>query len=130
MLMHVTVTGDQYDWWFGWHSVETARYKLWNPIAHQYSYRTPYSTNWSNQTYAERYIGATSYIDEYVGNDAAKLSISFVDPESMGFNTTAWPELGIETIVIGKVLIGGNYRAAHTILPLLADFRLRNWTMH
>ncbi|KAF9771860.1 hypothetical protein IL306_010478 [Fusarium sp. DS 682] len=100
------VTGDQYDWWFGWHSVETARYKLWNPIAHQYSYRTPYSTNWMSQTYAERYIGATSYIDEYVGNDAAKLSISFVDPKTLGFNTTIWPELGIETIVIGKAFIG------------------------
>ncbi|KAM0310607.1 hypothetical protein ACHAO8_007973, partial [Botrytis cinerea] len=86
--------------------VETQRYKLWNPIAHQYSYHTPYSESWSNETYAERYIGATSYIDEYVGNDAAKLSIEFVDPSSMGFNTTAWPELDIETIVIGKVLIG------------------------
>ena len=80
---------------------------MWNPIAHQYSYRTPYSENWSNETYAERCIGATSYIDEYVGNDAAKLNIEFVDPSSMGFNTTAWPELDIETIVIGKVLIGG-----------------------
>ncbi|CAI7570994.1 unnamed protein product [Penicillium bialowiezense] len=102
------VTGEHYDWWFAWHSVETARYKLWNPIAHQYSYRTPMSENWANQTYAERYIGATSYIDEYVGNSAAKLSIEFVDPESLGFNTTAFPEQGIETIVIGKVLIG-NY---------------------
>ncbi|KAM0148266.1 hypothetical protein ACHAQE_009905 [Botrytis cinerea] len=86
--------------------VETQRYKLWNPVAHQYSYRTSYSENWSNETYAERCIGATSYIDEYVGNDAAKLNIEFVDPSSMGFNTTAWPELDIETIVIGKVLIG------------------------
>ncbi|KAM0157266.1 hypothetical protein ACHAPG_004760 [Botrytis cinerea] len=44
-------------------------------LTSKYSYRTPYSENWSNETYAERYIGATSYIDEYVGNDAAKLSI-------------------------------------------------------
>lgn len=104
--MHV-VTGEQYDWWFGWHSVETARYKLWNPIAHQYSYRTPDSIDWANRTYAERYIGATSYIDEYVGNDAAKLSIQFIEPESMGFNMSAWPELGIETVVVGKLFIGG-----------------------
>ncbi|KAI8274614.1 hypothetical protein K4K60_009522 [Colletotrichum sp. SAR11_57] len=100
------VTGEQYDWWFGWHSVETARYKLWNPIAHQYSYRTPDSVDWANRTYAERYIGATSYIDEYVGNDAAKLSIQFIEPESIGFNTSAWPELGIETVVVGKLFIG------------------------
>lgn len=88
VVQHV-VTGEQYDWWFGWHSVETARYKLWSPIAHQYSYRTPDSIDWANRTYAERYIGATSYIDEYVGNDAAKLSIQFVEPGSMGFNTSA-----------------------------------------
>jgi hypothetical protein len=67
------------------------------------------SEDWANKTYAERYIGSTSYIDEYVGNDAAKLSIEFVEPESLGFNTTAWPEQGIETIVIGKVLIGSKY---------------------
>lgn len=103
------VTGEHYDWWFGWHSVETARYKLWNPIAHQYSYRTPQSEDWANQTLAERYIGTTSYIDEFVGQDAAKLSIEFVQPESLGFNTTAWPEQGIETIVIGKVMIGSKF---------------------
>ncbi|KAK8150736.1 hypothetical protein G3M48_009626 [Beauveria asiatica] len=87
------VTGDAYDWWFGWHTVQTARYKLWNPVAHQYAYR--------------RYIGMTSFIDEYVGNDAAQLSIQFLKPESLGFNVTAWPSQGIETIVAGRVKIGG-----------------------
>ncbi|KAK7532261.1 phloretin hydrolase [Phyllosticta citribraziliensis] len=102
------VTGEQYDWWFGWHSVETARYKLWNPVAHRYSWRTPDVVDWANRTYAERYIGSTSYVDEYVGNDAAKLSISFVEPSSLGFNTTAWPELGIETVVVAQ-LYNGDY---------------------
>ncbi|KAJ5806547.1 phloretin hydrolase [Penicillium pulvis] len=96
------VTVERYDWWFGWHSVETARYKLWNPVAHQYSYCAPYSENWANETYAESYIGATSYIVEYVGQDAAKLSIECVESESLGFNTTAWPELGIETIALAR----------------------------
>ncbi|KAK8177199.1 hypothetical protein IWX90DRAFT_11245 [Phyllosticta citrichinensis] len=100
------VTGEQYDWWFGWHSVETARYKLWNPVAHQYSWRTPDVVDWANLTYAERYIGSTSYVDECVGNDAAKLSISFIEPSSLGFDTTAWPELGIETIVVAQLYIG------------------------
>ncbi|KAK7511091.1 uncharacterized protein IWZ02DRAFT_494341 [Phyllosticta citriasiana] len=83
------LTGEQYDWWFGWHSVETARYKLWNPIAHQYSCCAPDHVDWANRSYAERYIGSTSYIDEYIGNDAAKLSIQCVEPSSLGFNTTA-----------------------------------------
>ncbi|KAK1846665.1 hypothetical protein CCHR01_10703 [Colletotrichum chrysophilum] len=78
------VTYDQYDW----------------------CYRTPDSVDWANRTYAQRYIGATSYIDEYVGNDAAKLSIQFIEPESIGFNTSVWPELGIETVVVGKLFIG------------------------
>ena len=29
------VTADMWDWWMSWHSVETARYKLWYPDAHQ-----------------------------------------------------------------------------------------------
>ncbi|KAM3497285.1 hypothetical protein MY10362_009359 [Beauveria mimosiformis] len=101
------VTGDAYDWWFGWHSVQTARYKLWNPVAHQYSYRVPVTEDWANATLKERYIGMTSFIDEYVGNDAAQLSIQFLNPESLGFNVTAWPSQGIETIVAGRVNIGG-----------------------
>ncbi|KAM3451112.1 hypothetical protein MY5147_009153 [Beauveria neobassiana] len=101
------VTGDAYDWWFGWHSVQTARYKLWNPVAHQYSYRVPVTEDWANATLKERYIGMTSFIDEYVGNDAAQLSIQFLNPESLGFNVTAWPSQGIETIVAGRIKIGG-----------------------
>lgn len=49
--------------WFSWHSVETARYALWNPITHTYTYRMPYQTNWTNQAYADPYIGTTSYIN-------------------------------------------------------------------
>jgi len=30
-------TGEMIDWWFGWHGVETARYKLWHPQAHLFS---------------------------------------------------------------------------------------------
>jgi hypothetical protein len=67
----------------------------------------PYKTNWTNQDYSERYIGTTSYIDEYVGGETAKLSIQFVDPETMEFNKTAWPEQGIKTIVVDEVFIGG-----------------------
>ncbi|KAF2166491.1 hypothetical protein M409DRAFT_66536 [Zasmidium cellare ATCC 36951] len=102
------VTGQAYDWWFSWHSVETARYKLWNPVSHQYSWREPQSRNWTGLSYQDRYINTTSYVDEYVGSNAAKLSIGFIEPESVGFDQSRWPELNIETIVVGQVLIG-NY---------------------
>lgn len=77
-------------------------------MAHQYSYRVPVTEDWANATLKERYIGMTSFIDEYVGNDAAQLSIQFLNPESLGFNVTAWPSQGIETIVVGRIKIGGN----------------------
>ncbi len=30
-------TAAMWDWWFGWHSNESARYKLWHPDAHEYA---------------------------------------------------------------------------------------------
>ncbi|KAK4505927.1 hypothetical protein PRZ48_003892 [Zasmidium cellare] len=59
----------------------------------------------------DRYINTSSYVDEYVGSNAAKLSIGFIEPESVGFDQSRWPELNIETIVVGQVLIG-NYTEA------------------
>lgn len=55
-----------------------------------------------------------------MGNDAVKRRLQFVHPEPIGFNTTDWPELGIETIVISNVIIGG--KSVGTIfLPLFIN---------
>jgi hypothetical protein len=43
-----------------------------------------------------------SWIDEFVGNSAAKLSIEFIPPSELGVDTAKWAEAGIETMVIGK----------------------------
>ncbi|KAF2158849.1 hypothetical protein M409DRAFT_71410 [Zasmidium cellare ATCC 36951] len=75
------MTGESFDWWFAWHQTEAARYKLWNPVAHAYVWRVP-----------ER--------------ESSKISIGFIQPETLGFNQTSWPALGIETIVMGHILIG------------------------
>ncbi|KAF4332485.1 phloretin hydrolase [Fusarium beomiforme] len=100
------VTGDMYDWWFGWHLVDSQRYKLWHPLAHQYAYRVPNAMDWSNKTLPERYIGAHSWIDEFLGNFATKLTVNFVDPVSLGFNTSAYESQGIETIVVAHITNG------------------------
>ncbi|KAH7178133.1 hypothetical protein DER46DRAFT_569780 [Fusarium sp. MPI-SDFR-AT-0072] len=100
------VTGDMYDWWFGWHLVDPQRYKLWHPLAHQYAYRMPNAIDWSNKSLPERYIGSYSWIDEFIGNFATKLTVNFVDPESLGFNTSAYESQGIETIVTAHITSG------------------------
>ncbi|MFI0902486.1 DAPG hydrolase family protein [Streptomyces sioyaensis] len=73
------------DWWFWWHTTETQRYKLWYPRAHLYA-------EWAGVTvapttpYRERYLGGTSFVDEYVGNALGELAIRFVPPRRFGFS--------------------------------------------
>ncbi|WP_063754379.1 DAPG hydrolase family protein [Streptomyces sp. NRRL S-1813] len=73
------------DWWFWWHATETQRYKLWYPRAHVYA-------EWSGDPadrrapYRERYIGGTSFVDEYVGSALGELAIRFVRPSRFGFS--------------------------------------------
>ncbi|KAF5648446.1 phloretin hydrolase [Fusarium tjaetaba] len=100
------VTGDMYDWWFGWHLVDPQRYKLWHPVAHQYADRMPNAIDWSNKTLPERYIGSYSWIDEFIGNFATKLTVNFVDPATLGFNTSDYEPQGIETIVMAHITSG------------------------
>ncbi|KAK4498549.1 hypothetical protein PRZ48_011207 [Zasmidium cellare] len=49
-------------------------------------------------TYRSKYWGTTSFVSEYIGPTADKLSISFFDPSLLGFSATN-PSTGIETVV-------------------------------
>ncbi|KAF5601343.1 phloretin hydrolase [Fusarium pseudocircinatum] len=55
---------------------------------------------------AERNIGSYSWIDEFIGNFATKLTVNFVDPVSLGFNTNTYESQGIETIVTAHFTSG------------------------
>ncbi|KAK8205117.1 hypothetical protein IWZ01DRAFT_485912 [Phyllosticta capitalensis] len=100
------VTGEMIDWWFGWHQVDSARYKLWNPVAHQYAWRFPEQLDWANKSYTERYIGTFSQIDEYLGQDANKFTIAFVDPNELGFDRSKFADHSIETVVVAQIILG------------------------
>jgi hypothetical protein len=79
------VTADMWDWWFGWHSTDTARYKLWHPDAHQFATVGEDRSADRSLTDRQRYIDNVSYVDEYVGATFARLAIRFVDPNTLGF---------------------------------------------
>lgn len=120
-LLILTVTGEMYDWWFGWHLVDSSRYKLWNPVAHQYAWRTPEKMDWANKTHAERYINAYSFIDEYIGAKSSKLTVQFVDPSELNIDKSKWAEQGIETMVVGNLVAGGMCQSAklhHNVVML------------
>ncbi len=73
------VTPAMIDWWFAWHSDEPARYKLWHPQAHvhaQWARRPPDP---------QRCVGGVSVVDEYLGHQLGRFSISFVEPRALGF---------------------------------------------
>ncbi|KAK8176678.1 hypothetical protein BC567DRAFT_263861 [Phyllosticta citribraziliensis] len=102
-----SISGEMFDWWFGWHQVDSARYKLLNPVAHQYAWHFPEQLEWANtSSYAQRYIGTFSQIDEYIGQDANKITIAFVDPKELGFDRERFEERGVETVVVAQIIFG------------------------
>jgi hypothetical protein len=78
-------TPEMVDWWIWWHATDTPRYKLWYPRAHLYA-EWAGSTVDPQSSYRERYIGGTSFVDEYVGNAVGELAIQFVEPKEFGFD--------------------------------------------
>jgi hypothetical protein len=72
------------DWWFGWHLARTDRYKLWHPQAHVFAQARFDLTGVDGLTDRQRYVGNTSWVDEYVGPLLTRLAITFVDPADWG----------------------------------------------
>ncbi|KAF2759873.1 hypothetical protein EJ05DRAFT_499066 [Pseudovirgaria hyperparasitica] len=99
-----TFTGEQYDFWFSWHVNDTTKYKLWHPHAHQYAAvnKAELAGNAAKSDYRSRYWNLTSFIDEYIGATAYKISIGFFDPRMQHFELEN-SATGIETIVTGFV---------------------------
>lgn len=75
---------DMWDWWFGWHGSDPRRYKLWHPRAHLHAC-------WDDGDDAgrrgrDRYVGRTSFVDEYLGSTLAPVTIRFIEPSELGFD--------------------------------------------
>jgi hypothetical protein len=79
------VTAEMWDWWFGWHTCDTARYKLWHPDAHIFSAVGEDRSGDRTLTDRQRYRNNVSYVDEYIGAMLTRLAIRFVDPIRLGF---------------------------------------------
>jgi hypothetical protein len=76
------VTPAMWDWWFGWHGSDSRRYKLWHPRAHLWA-------EWDDgddrgRRGRERYVGRTSFVDEYLGATKVKAAIRFLPPDELG----------------------------------------------
>jgi hypothetical protein len=83
------VTAAMWDWWFGWHSTDSARYKLWHPGAHRSAAIGDDRSHDRSLTDRQRYVDNVSYVDEYIGSTLNRLAIRFVDPARLGFEERA-----------------------------------------
>lgn len=93
------VDPSDWDWWFGWHSSESARYELWHPGAHRFAALREDRTGISGLSDRERYLGNTSYVDELIGTHVDQLAISFVEPASLGIDAAQIDG----TVICGRV---------------------------
>ncbi len=97
------VNGAMIDWWFGWHSHESQRYKLWHPHAHMSAALHSPNEDRRGLTDRERYVGNVSYVEEYIGDKVLKLAIQFQSPALFGLDEARFEEAGVQTAVCAHV---------------------------
>jgi hypothetical protein len=86
------VTAAMWDWWFGWHSLSSARYRLWHPEAHK---RSRLAEDRRHLPLGRpRYVGNISAVDEYIGTQMTRLAIAFVPPGAFGMDERAVDRMG------------------------------------
>ncbi len=103
-------TPEMIDWWFGWHLSRTERYKLWHPQAHCYAQPKYDLSDLPGLTDRERYLGNTSWVDEYIGPIVSRLAISFHDPAVIGLDYERLEAAGYGTLVYATTTLSDNDR--------------------
>jgi hypothetical protein len=101
------VTGDMIDWWFGWHSDENQRYKLWHPNAHMKAVMEQPTADSPELGDRDRYLDNVSYVDEYVGSSIQKLAIQFKSPVEFFLDESGFDAAGVQTAICANVGLAG-----------------------
>lgn len=71
------VTSEMIDWWFGWHYMESQRYKLWHPRAHLRNGAERMIGDDPELSDRAKYLHNRNYVSEYVGGDLLDITITF-----------------------------------------------------
>jgi 2,4-diacetylphloroglucinol hydrolase len=89
-------TGEMLSWWFWWHAVEPARYTLWYPYNHvRVRSSSPERLTQPGLGHAERYLGTSHHVVEYIGPKKVDILIDFIDPAELGMDTSRFDDAGI-----------------------------------
>jgi hypothetical protein len=95
------VSPEMWDWWFGWHGCDARRYKLWHPRAHLSA--DGGEGDAAGRLGRDRYVGRTSFVDEYLGSTLARASIRFVPPAELGLDEQALADPARQTAICARV---------------------------
>lgn len=92
------VKAAMWDWWFGWHSLSSVRYRLWHPTAHV---RSQLLEDRRHLPLGRpRYVGNISAVDEYIGTQLTRLAIAFVAPARFGMDEARVDAMGTAVCAI------------------------------
>lgn len=111
------VSSAMWDWWFGWHSYTSERYRLWHPKDHLES-----SLKFDRRDAATSragYVGNTSFVDEYIGGELQRLEIRFIEPSSMGLDQSRVDEIGVA--ICARTALRKERLAAGWLIHLVED---------
>jgi len=96
------VNREMIDWWFGWHYMESQRYKLWHPRAHMENRAQKMIGDDPGLEDRQKYLGNPNYVVEYIGSTLQEIVITFSPAESY-FDVTLFKEGNIGTAICGTV---------------------------
>lgn len=111
------VSSAMWDWWFSWHSYTSERYQLWHPKDHVAASLAEDRRH--VDSIRDRWVGNTSYVDEYIGGHMQKLAIRFVEPTSVGFDQTRLDEAGVA--ICARTALRRERLAAGRLVHLVED---------
>ncbi len=96
------VTSPMIDWWFGWHAMESQRYKLWHPRAHLANRMERRVGDDPGLSDREKYLHNPNYVTEYVGSERLDITITFTEPSDF-LDVSRFPAARVGTALCGRV---------------------------
>lgn len=96
------VSGKMIDWWFGWHYMESQRYKLWHPRAHLANRADRMVGDDPDLSDREKYLNNPNYVTEYIGGESLAIDITFSEPSNF-FDVARFQQANVGTALCGVV---------------------------
>ena len=108
------VTSKMIDWWFGWHYMESQRYKLWHPRAHLLNSAERMIGDDPGLSDREKYLHNPNYVTEYVGGDLLDISIAFSEASDF-LDVSRFEAVHVGTAICGVV----SYQSSPLVFGLI-----------